>query len=92
MNMQSLTLPKKKKVLATIVEECEKEMKQNEQTEQKITEIQVTKEILDAYMEKHPYIYQKKPDEYAYMTDQEWLETDKWADRAAKMMVLSRQK
>jgi hypothetical protein len=49
----------------------------------------ITKEILNAYMIKHPYIYQEKPEEYKYMTDDEWLETDKWADMASKMMILS---
>jgi len=49
----------------------------------------VTQEILKAYMEKHPYISQAKPEEYAYMTDDEWLETDKWADMASKMMILN---
>ena len=49
----------------------------------------ITKEILNAYMIKHPYIYQEKPEEYKYMTDEEWLETDKWADMASKMMILS---
>jgi hypothetical protein len=52
----------------------------------------VTKELLNAYMIKHPYIYQEKPEEYEYMTDEEWLETDKWADMASKMMVLSMRK
>ena len=51
---------------------------------------QVTKEMLDAYMEKNPYIYQEKPQEYAYLSDKEWRENDEWADRAAKLMILSR--
>ena len=50
----------------------------------------VTNEMLNAYMIKHPYIYQEKPEEYKYMTDKEWLETDKWADMASKMMILSK--
>lgn len=51
---------------------------------------QVTKEMLDAYMEKNPYIYQEKPQEYAYLSDKEWRENDEWADRAAKLMILSK--
>ena len=51
---------------------------------------QVTKEMLDAYMEKNPYIYQEKPQEYAYLSDKEWRENDEWADRAAKLMMLSK--
>jgi hypothetical protein len=51
---------------------------------------QVTKEMLDAYMEKNPYIYQEKPQEYAYLSDKEWRENDEWADRASKLMLLTK--
>jgi hypothetical protein len=41
-------------------------------------------------MEKNPYIYQEKPPEYAYLSYKEWRENDEWADRAAKLMLLSK--
>ena len=93
MNTQMNTQTYKVAHLEPITEEEEECKQQNfQKKKQKFTDILVTKDMLDAYMETHPYIYQEKPAEYADMTDDEWLETDKWADRASKMMVLSRQK
>jgi hypothetical protein len=61
----------------------------HDEEDRKIVHRRVTKEMLDAYMEKHPYMYQEKPEEYADLTDEQWRENDEWADRAAKMMILS---
>lgn len=70
-----------------------KEHQMGEKVQEKIIkkeQNQVTKDMLDAYMEKNPYIYQEKPPEYAYMSVKEWRENDEWADRAAKLMLLSK--